>query len=989
MNLERVDDDHETDNLETDNHGRDDRSPGDARLSRLQARVRELEDANRRLRERERFVTNLLDGLAVQIAVLDSAGVILAANKAWCTGGNPSGLTGVCEGANYLAFCEQAEESVMRQLGVAIRAVLAGERAVSELQYPYRTGDGQRWFITLVTRFPDDEKGRVIVTHEDITQRVHSGQALRESDDALQRSQAIAHAGRWDWATRTSSVTWVDEASQAIAARKHAEVELAASLQRLAISTRAAHLGIWESDLESGAEEWDDTMYEIYGCSRLTFTPTQAAWLACVHPDDRPRLVGVEQALRTTGTRLHNRYRIVRPDGAVRWIDSYAEILLDAAGKVQRLVGVNQDITAAIEKEQQLRLHSAALEAAANGIVITDRNGVIEWVNSAFCSLTGYLRTEAIGKNPRELVRSGMQPESFYQRLWHTILAGKVWRGELINRRKDGSLYYEEQTITPVRNEDGVITHFIGIKQDISERVQEARERNQLQAQLQAQADQLAQIIHSVPDGVLLLDATHCVVQANPQAEALLRKLTPTFAACSITHLGDRPLEELLAPPPPGGWHLVRTRDEEFEVAAQPVAAGPIAAGWVLVLRNVTEQRALHQQLQRQERLAAVGQLAAGIAHDFNNIMSVIVAYAQLLGESPGLTERARSQLNTIQQQALRATQMIRQILDFSRRSVMDRHTFDLLPLLKEQYKFLKQTLPENIEIQLQYDQAAHIIRADPTRLQQLLVNLAINARDAMPNGGLLRVELHRVHFDAADVPLPAMSPGAWLQLRVSDTGVGMTPEVMAHIFEPFFTTKPSGVGTGLGLAQVHGIVAQHEGHIAVESAPGAGATFTLYFPAVAVLTGDRDENTPATLVKTPQGHGELVLVVEDEDEVRRAVVELLGLLHYRTCEASNGEEALQLLAERANDIDLVLSDVVMPKLGGLGLFHEMRRRNCFIPLLLLTGHPLGVEPHELMSQGISGWLSKPPPIKELAEAIAQALDSVRRAGQATALRAT
>lgn len=766
---------------------------------------------------------------------------------------------------------------------------------------------------------------------------------------------------------------------QDVTERKRFEGELATTLRRLSISARAAGLGIWETDLETGAETWDDAMYELYGVSRDNFRPSQVAWQSCLHPDDRARALEVERDATSTGKRMHHRFRIVRPDGAVRWIESDAEILYSAEGRPQRLIGVNRDVTEAVESEQRRRLLSAAVEAAANGIVITDREGVIQWVNPAFAALTGYDQEEAIGKNPRELVRSGRHSEPFYKQMWDTILAGRIWQGELINRRKDGSLYYEEQTITPVRNDAGEITHFIGIKQDISARVREEQERNELLAQVQAQADRLAQIMRSVPEGVVLLDEARCIVQANPQAETYLQQLLPPGHSGPLTELGDQWLEDVLTPPAPGQWRLVRAHTAEFEVAAQPVAAGPLATGWVLVMRNVTEQRALQRQLQRQERMAAVGQLAAGIAHDFNNIMSVIITYTQLLGESPVLGERERGRLNTIYEQAQRATQMIRQILDFSRRSVMDRQTFDLLPLLKEQHKLLKQTLPENIEIQLYYDQADHIIYADPTRMQQMLVNLAINARDAMPDGGVLRLELHRVHIDAASLPAPAMLPGEWLRLRVSDTGVGMTPDVLPHIFEPFFTTKAPGKGAGLGLAQVHGIVAQHDGHIVVESTPGAGATFSLYFPAVAVLRNHGVVASPTLMANLPQGHGETVLVVEDEENVRRAVVELLDMLHYRTCEASNGNDALQILRQQQPAIDLVVSDVVMPKLGGLGLLQEMRRSGSAIPLILLTGHPIGVELTDLKAQGVGAWLVKPPPIKELAETVARVLRTARQ----------
>lgn len=776
-----------------------------------------------------------------------------------------------------------------------------------------------------------------------------------------------------------SQVVRPSGSTQAFMKCRRVEAELTDSLRRLSIAARAAGLGVWETDLTSGSEEWDDTMYAIYGVSRQSFTPSQRAWRALVHPDDLPQVMEAERTEARSGTRLHQRFRIVRPDGEVRWIESDAEVILDAEGKPQRLIGVNRDVTENVTSAQQQRLRIAALEAAANGIVITDRNGRIEWVNSAFALLTGYSPDEAIGKNPRVLVRSGLHGKSFYKNMWDTILAGDIWRGKLINRRKDGSLYHEEQTITPVRNDADVITHFIGIKQDISARVREEEERSRLLAQVQAQADQLMQIMHSVPDGVVLLDAARTIVQANPHAETYLQRLLPANHVGPLTVVGDRLLDELLAPPPPGGWHLVRTPEDEFEVAAQPVAAGPLATGWVLVIRDVTKQNALQHQLQRQERLAAVGQLAAGIAHDFNNIMSVIITYAQLLSESPELGEREHSWLNVIHDQALRATQMIRQILDFSRRSVMERQTFDLLPLLKEQHKLLKQTLPENIDIQLDYDQADHTIDADPTRMQQLVVNLAVNARDAMPNGGVLRLELRRMHIDAASLPIPTMRPGDWLRLRVSDTGVGMTPEVLPHIFEPFFTTKAPGRGTGLGLAQVQGIVAQHEGHIVVKSAPGAGATFSLYFPAVAVLNSSNVGASPTLMANLPHGHDEMVLVVEDEEMVRRAVVELLEMLHYRTCEASDGSEALQVLHQQPA-VDLVVSDVVMPKLGGLGLLQALRQTGNTIPLILLTGHPLGVELTELTSQGLAAWLRKPPPIKDLAETVSRVLSTARQA---------
>ncbi len=233
-------------------------------------------------------------------------------------------------------------------------------------------------------------------------------------------------------------------------------------------------------------------------------------------------------------------------------------------------------------------------------------------------------------------------------------------------------------------------------------------------------------------------------------------------------------------------------------------------------------------------RLATVGRLAAGIAHDINNIMTVISIYAELLGDAPGSGEKDRARTQTILEQAQRATHMIRQLLDFSRQSASERQQLDLLPLLNEEVKLLRQTLPENVELALVAAPDEYHVLADPTRVQQLVMNLAVNARDAMPAGGQLRFELARQQLGPQDkLPVPAMTPGGWLRLLVADTGTGIAPAHLAHIFDPYFTTKEPGKGTGLGLAQVHGIVALHNGHITVESELGSGTTIAIYLPAL------------------------------------------------------------------------------------------------------------------------------------------------------------
>ena len=381
--------------------------------------------------------------------------------------------------------------------------------------------------------------------------------------------------------------------------------------------------------------------------------------------------------------------------------------------------------------------------------------------------------------------------------------------------------------------------------------------------------------------------------------------------------------------------------------------------------------------MQRQERLAAIGQLAAGIAHDFNNIMSVVMVYVQLLSNAPGVDTRMQGQLLIIEQQTMRATEMIRQILDFSRRSVMQPQTLDLLGLLWEQVKLLERTLPENIEIAVSHSHSPFMVNADPTRLAQVIMNLSINARDAMSDGGklsfaLAHVQMTRTNKTWQNAAMANLADGDWVRLTVSDTGTGIAPGVIEHIFEPFFTTKEPGSGTGLGLPQVHGIVGQHGGHISVSSELGKGTQFTIFLPAVPVVTSDGDgASAPSDL---PQGHGETVLLVEDQPALRQSMVELLAMWNYCVLEASNGRHALDILDCTPGVIALVLTDAIMPVMGGIGLLKEIRQRGLEMPVILITGHPLQDELEALRRLGMTAWLTKPVNMVQLANTLALAL---------------
>ncbi len=393
--------------------------------------------------------------------------------------------------------------------------------------------------------------------------------------------------------------------------------------------------------------------------------------------------------------------------------------------------------------------------------------------------------------------------------------------------------------------------------------------------------------------------------------------------------------------------------------------------GAIIVATDVTARKHLEEQIRRQDRLAAVGQLAGGIAHDFNNFLTTIILYAQILRGKSHLPPDLVPGLETILDEARRAAQLVRQILDFSRRSPIETQPVDLKPFIEEVIDILRRTLPENIRLLLEIGAEEYVVNADSTRIQQVVMNLAVNARDAMPEGGELRIGLSRMEVrPGEEPPVAEMDAGEWVCLAMLDTGTGIPPDVMPHLFEPFFTTKPVGQGTGLGLAQVYGIVKQHEGRIGVETEAGRGTTFRIYLPAHEAGEEEVSEETAAP----PEGKGEIILLVEDEEKVREAGREALETLGYRVLAAANGREALEVYRSAAG-VDLVVTDIVMPEMGGKELVRELKKTNPYLKAVAITGHAAeGIQ--ELRKEGILDIIQKPLDVNTLAQVIRRVLDA-------------
>ena len=538
-----------------------------------------------------------------------------------------------------------------------------------------------------------------------------------------------------------------------------------------------------------------------------------------------------------------------------------------------------------------------------------------------------------------------------------------------------GNSVWTEVRTSFIRDEDGEITGVLGVARDVSARRQAEEERSELLAKIQDQADHTQQIIDTVPEGMVLLGGDQKVVSANRLGREYLALLSDADVGDALVQLGGTELSSLLNPPQDQAWHEVSQGGKFFEIVVEPMVSGDQSFGWVMVIREVTQERESRRIIQRQEKLASLGQLAAGISHDFNNILTVIMLYSKLMmAEASEQSPKTKERISVIHEQASRASDLILQILDFSRSSFLELKPFNLENFMSQQVKLLERTLPESIHIEWQVGEDECLVIADSSRLQQVLLNLALNARDAMPDGGELIIELDTAPIESGDLETlpPSASLDNWARITIKDTGSGMPEETLSHIFEPFYTTKEPGKGTGLGLAQVWGIVQQHSGRIEVDSIVEQGTTFRVYLPMMNV-------GEPGEIFEDDDylaGGGEVILVVEDESTVREALVETLQVLGYSTLTAIEGNDALATLADQGDRIDLVLSDLVMPELDGKELLREMEVRGFNIPCIILSGHPITDDVDREDFKALNGWVLKPPDVQKLARTISSVLHS-------------
>ncbi|MBK9990496.1 MAG: response regulator [Verrucomicrobia bacterium] len=613
------------------------------------------------------------------------------------------------------------------------------------------------------------------------------------------------------------------------------------------------------------------------------------------------------------------------------------------------------------QTEAQLHLGNAALVAAANAILITDCTGIILWVNPAFSTLTGYSAAEAIGRNPRDLLKSGCVKEEVYAGLWATILSGHAWHGELINRSKDGNLYPEEQTITPVRDAAGSITHFIAIKQDLTGR-----------KQADAEIRRLAVFPMLNPNPVLEFSADGQLVYSNRAAQAMAEGAGCSDILGLLLPDTRQIVIECLASGEPRLCSETRHGARTLSWSFYPIAGLSVVHCYV---GDITERLRLEEQLRQSQKMDAIGQLAAGVAHDFNNLLTIVQFEAAILGQNPVLNAESRAGVDLIAKTADRAANLTRQLLAFSRKQSKETRLIDLPGLVEDMARLLHRILGEDIVLKTQAAPGLPPLLADPGMIEQVVMNLAVNSRDAMPNGGRLDLNVSEITLDAAAIPKhPGGRPGRFLQLEALDTGVGIAPEHLSHIYEPFFTTKEAGRGTGLGLATVFGIVKLHNGWIEVASELGQGTAFDIFLP---VSLTDTVKQQPALLPATLKGGTETILIAEDEQTIRHLMQITLERYGYRVLLAANGTEATERVIENGAKVDMLITDLVMP--GGLNggeLSRKIQKLCAGLKVIYVSGFTSDNVSRDLTLEPGVNFLRKPFSIYALVELVRHRLDA-------------
>ena len=659
-----------------------------------------------------------------------------------------------------------------------------------------------------------------------------------------------------------------------------------------------------------------------------------------------------------TGEPHRREKRYLKADGTSVWASLTVNRVALPGEAPTSNVAVVEDITeqrrTALALAESDKLHRLLFQLAPSGVVLLDSKGNFVAFNDQACQQLGYQREEFARLHLSDIDLNELAPEMVIAH-FDRIFASGGDEFEASHRTKSGHLRRVLVTSRPVQI--GGLSHLLAVWQDVTE-------RRQAEARFRA-------LIERSSDMILVFDAQGRSQFGSQNTTDLLGFTAQEIVGSSLlalVHEADREtvqraVERLLSHPGTPVREEIRFRNKaglvrNIEASARNLLGDPAVQGVVVNCRDVTEQRELESQLRQAQKLESVGRLAGGVAHDFNNLLTVILGCSESMAPrvNPSDTE-SLIDLEQIHAAGERARDLTSQLLAFARKQIVNPVALDLNSALRKNEKMLGRLLGEDIDLEVKLEPSLGTILADPSQLEQVILNLAVNARDAMPKGGKLEVETRSELVKESEVSnVDGRQAGDWVQLIVRDSGSGMTPEVRSHLFEPFFTTKEQGKGTGLGLATVYGIVTQAGGHVHVESTSGEGSTFQVCFPRAHLAP----ESTPSPVPATLSRGTERILVVEDEALVRKVLVQALASEGYEVTAVGHPKEALDLPEDALGRTQLLLTDVIMPAIDGHTLARKLVSKYPRLKVLYLSGYTQdSISERGVLDNGVN-FLAKP-----------------------------
>jgi two-component system cell cycle sensor histidine kinase/response regulator CckA len=839
---------------------------------------------------------------------------------------------------------------------------------------------------SLVGRSYYDVFPNLPVQWRDAHLRSLTGSVERCEEERFVRPDGQVQWIRWEirpWHAASGEIGGLLVFAETITEQKRVQQELQQSDERLRLAVTAANLGTWHWNLRTGELIWSVECLAMFGLPAGT-QMTYERFAASVHPEDRSRVGAAIQRALSERCDYDIEYRNVWSDGSIHWTSARGRAYYDATGVPLRMEGIAQDITPRRQGERALAESERRFRDLAEGMPHMlwqlDPHGTLIYANHGWCRYFG--RTEIELFQWEEVVH----PDDLARVLdaWPEMSRGETNIGPFRMRRHDGIYRWFTCRSVPARSDTGELLHVIGISSDVDDLKQAEEALRTSQASLKAalQAAGMGTWVWEADGDHLRWDEslTQLFGLSAPDAG---RATMGSLVALAVPE--DRPaIERALA------RALRREADFDVEYRALPRDGGPLwiaakgrieeredgqACRLVGACVDVTRHKRLEEELRQAQKMEAIGQLAGGIAHDFNNLLTVILGQASIAQFVPGVPERTLESIRDINDAAERAASLTAQLLAFGRRQVMSSSDLVLDDIVFGVTSMLERLLGEHIALVFEPSGERSLVHADPNMMGQVLLNLAINARDAMPRGGKLKVATRPAQLDASSARTTVGGQsGDYVCLSVTDSGMGISQEVMPHIFEPFFTTKELGKGTGLGLATVYGIVKQHDGWLSVSSEPGHGSTFEIYLPRVKVSAAGEAIASPEP---EQGGRGELILLVEDDPSVRNVIQTVLEDHGYLLISAAGSAAALEVWRDHGEHIDLLLTDLVMPdSLTGLELASQLQAQKPGLKTILCSGHSAASVAEEIAALPRALFLHKPYRPETLLRAVRQLLDA-------------